>query len=229
MSSKTLFRLSGLALLLSFPFQIISWFLHPPSHDPVYMLTPHWVPAHVALLVAWVFVLFGLMGMYARQAHRAGILGLIGFLLTMVGGMGNLYFYYFHAFVTPVLAKDEATQSLVAPSGVLADGRSGMLAGLLVLGILLFGIATVRAGVLPRWAGLLQIASFPVFMAFLIVPPEVTRTLTAAGIPEFIVNFLEVAFLLAFLGYTWAGYALWAGKGLGQKSPERSVPSQPLS
>ena len=31
MSSKTLFRLSGLALLLSFPFQIISWFLHPPA------------------------------------------------------------------------------------------------------------------------------------------------------------------------------------------------------
>jgi len=71
------------------------------------MLTPHWVPAHVALLVAWVFVLFGLMGMYARQAQRAGILGLIGFLLTMVGGMGNLYFYFFHAFVAPVLAKDE--------------------------------------------------------------------------------------------------------------------------
>ena len=117
MSSKTLFRLSGLALLLSFPFQIISWFLHPPSHDPVYMLTPHWVPAHVALLVAWVFVLFGLMEMYARPAHRAGILGLFGFLLTMVGGMGNLYFYFFHAFVTPVLAKDEATRSLVARVG----------------------------------------------------------------------------------------------------------------
>jgi hypothetical protein len=48
-------------------------------------------------------------------------------------------------------------------------------AGLLVLGILVFGIATARAGVQPRWVGVLQIASFLVFMAFLFVPPEVTR------------------------------------------------------
>jgi len=100
-----------------------------------------------------------------------------------------------------------------------------MLPGLLVLGILLFGIATARAGVQPRWVGMLQIASFPVFMAFLFVPPDVSRTLTAAGIPAF----LEVAFLLASLGYTWAGYALLTGERLGQKSPERSVPSQPLA
>ena len=31
MSSKTLFRRSGLALLLSSPFQIITWFLHPTA------------------------------------------------------------------------------------------------------------------------------------------------------------------------------------------------------
>lgn len=225
MSSKTLFRLSGLALLLGLPLQIMAWFLHPPGHDLVHILAPYWVHAHIVLLVSWVLALFGLLGMYAQQAHRAGILGLAGFLLTMLGGMGNLYFYFFHALVAPVLAKDEATRSLVAPSGVLAEGRQGMIPGLLVLGILLFGIATVRAGVLPRWAGLLQIASFPVFMAFLLVSPGVTHTLTAAGMPEFI----DVAFLLVFLGYAWAGYALWAGTGLGQKSTERSVPSQPLA
>jgi hypothetical protein len=81
--------------------------------------------------------------------------------------------------------------------------------------ILLFGLATIRAGVFPRWSGWLQVASFPIFMAFLLVPTRLQDQLMSAGIPELV----DVAFLVTFAGYAWAGAVLVQGTGVAQQPP----------
>jgi membrane protein implicated in regulation of membrane protease activity len=63
-----------------------------------------------------------------------------------------------------------------------------------MLGGLLFGIATFRAGVLPRWAGgLLAVAS--------------ALTPAAALLPHQIQRFAAIPVAVAFI---WLGYALWS-------------------
>jgi hypothetical protein len=74
-----------------------------------------------------------------------------------------------------------------------------------VLGGLLFGIATLRAGILPRWAANL--------LAFATVSP----LLLASLLPHPLDRILAVPMGLAL---AWLGYALW--------SERREQASQPL-
>ncbi len=148
--------------------------------------------------------LLGIAGLYARQVEEAGWLGLAGFLLFSLSWALNLAFIFAEAFIVPLLAT-------WAPKFV--DGFFGIFNGhptemnlgalpalytltgiLYMLGGLLFGIATLRAGILPRWpAGLLAVAA-AVTPAAALLPHEIQRY---AGIP--------VGVALA-----WLGYALWS-------------------
>ena len=75
MSTKTLYRLSGLALILALPLQIMGFVLHHPGTERVEdALSPLYAPAHLVLFVSWFFAVLGLPALYARQADRAVIL-----------------------------------------------------------------------------------------------------------------------------------------------------------
>ena len=207
MSSRTLFRLSGLALLIALPIQVLGFVLHPPSEQVVDVLKPTYAPAHLILFASWMFALLGLTGLYARQADRAGVLGLIGFTATMFAAAYHFYLLLYEAYATPLLAQEPATRALVG-DGPLAHGAGalGPIAFASVLAFPLLGIATVRAGVLPRMAGWLQIASIPVFfLSILLVPLGVFEE---GGM----LSPIAAMYYLAFLGYAWGGYALWTGR-----------------
>jgi hypothetical protein len=223
MSSKTLFRLSGLALLIALPFMIVGFILHPPSEEVSDVLKVTYGPAHLIEFIAWIFALLGLPGLYARQAHRAGILGLVGFVLTMIAAAYHIYLLLYEAFATPLLAQNPATQALIGPGGPLAHGAEGAMGAFafvaytLVLAWPLFGIATVRAHVLPRAVGWLQIASVPAFvlgmvlMSILLASDVLTRMPLGAS-P------LAMMYYLLFLAYAWGGYMLWTEKERGQET-----------
>jgi hypothetical protein len=53
MSSTTLYRLSGLALLLALPIQIVGWILHPAGERLSDLLSPLQGPAHVIMFCSW--------------------------------------------------------------------------------------------------------------------------------------------------------------------------------
>ena len=206
MTSATLFRMGGLALLVALPLQILGFVLHPPGERVVDVIQPAYGPAHLILFVSWLFAVLGLTGFYARQAERAGILGLIGFVATVFAAAYHFYLLLYEAYATVALAGDPATKALVG-DGPLAHGAGalGPLGFASILAFPLFGVAIVRAGVLPRLAGWLQIASVPVFvLSAFVIPPD------TAPLP----GVAPIAFLyyLTFLGYAWGGYALWTGK-----------------
>jgi hypothetical protein len=158
--------------------------------------------------------LLSITGIYARQVKEAGWLGLAGFLLLSLCWALQTAFVFAEAFIMPLLAT-------TAPKFV--DGYLGIVAGhtsevnlgslpalytlggiLYMLGGLLFGIATFRASILPRWAaGLLAVAS--------------ALTPAAALFPHQIQRFAAVPVALAL---AWLGYALW--------SERREQASKPL-
>jgi hypothetical protein len=157
-------RWSGLANLLAGAATAAYWFIHPGLDDPANALLTRWTAMSLAFVGLLVLFLWGLTGLYLCQVERAGGLGLAGYLLGFAGtamfiGAGSV-----DAFVTPLLTASD--RALVAPDGPLLGGGLGkylMATGLaFALGYLLFGIASFRARVLPRWAALAAGLSAPI-------------------------------------------------------------------
>src|SRR5215217_2283622 len=103
------------------------------------------------VLSAHALLVFALVALWAVQAERSGPLGAVGMVLSALGTTLNC---------AAVLA-EIAGASGTNVDAVVSEGVSGtitLLGGLaFFVGLILFGIATMRAGVLPRWAGPLLI------------------------------------------------------------------------
>jgi hypothetical protein len=126
--------------------------------------TTQWAITHYLSLAMDLLGLLGITGIYARQVEKSGWLGLAGFILFSLFYAFSLAFHFTEAFISPVLAT-EAPRFVEGFLGIVTGAPSEIHLGVLpavykltgfvgyVLGGLLFGIATLRAGILPRWAG----------------------------------------------------------------------------
>jgi hypothetical protein len=172
--------------------------IHPPD-VLASVTTSVWAIITPLKTVMCFLFLLSWTGLYARQVKESGWLGLAGFLLLSLSWVLQTAFVFLETFVLPVLAT-------TAPKFV--DGALGMAAGhasevnlgalpalytlvgiSYMLGGLVFGIATIRANVLPRWAaGLLAVAS-ALTPAAALLPHQIQRL---AAIP--------VAIALIWLG-----------------------------
>jgi hypothetical protein len=156
--------------------------------------------------------LLGVTGIYARQVGKSGWLGLAGYLLFSLFWALNIAFHFAEAVLLPVLAIEAPSfveSFLGMITGAPSDGDLGALPMLYrlngltgyLLGGLLFGIATVRAGILPRGA------------ASLLTVGIVLPVLGSSLVPH---PFDRVFAVPVGLALVWLGFAL---------SSERSVPA----
>jgi hypothetical protein len=177
--------------------------IHPPD-VLASVTTGTWAIIISLKLAMCLFFLAGITGIYARQAEKAGWLGLAGFVLLIVSWFLQTGFVFAEIFILPVLAT-AAPQFIDSYLGVVNGSPGAMDIGALVpaygvvgitylLGGLVFGIATVRAGVLPRWPAIL-----------LAVTAVVTPA--AALLPHAIQRYAAVPMGIALI---WLGYSLWS-------------------
>ncbi|MBF6592868.1 MAG: hypothetical protein IVW51_00295 [Thermaceae bacterium] len=158
--------------------------------------------------------LLGILGLYARQVEKVGWLGLVGYLLFSLSWALQTAYVFAEAFIIPPLASvaPKFVDGLLgAASGRASEVNLGALPGLYalvgilyMLGGLLFGIATFRAGILPRWAGGLLASTALLTPLAALLPHAIQRL---AAIP------MGVAL-------AWLGYALW--------SERRETTSEPV-
>lgn len=136
--------------------------------------------------VGAVLMMLGLPVWYVVQAHRAGALGAVGFLMTFVGWatlqLGTVPLY---SFLAPSLYQRPGNEEL-SELGALDEVSTGFLVyvsvGLIALnlGILISGIATIRAKVFPRpLAWFITLAPLAIFVPFV---EQVAISLVLAGI-----------------------------------------------
>jgi hypothetical protein len=134
--------------------------------------------------------LWVLTALYLRQRQQAGLLGFVGYVLQSFGIAWAVGFLFAQVFVLNQLGPDQTSAAIAGPLGLAA------LATLVTvtLGAILFGAATIRAAVFPKWAAVLFVAGFVVAAGAPVLP----RLVAAAG------EFLISASLL------WLGFSLLA-------------------
>jgi hypothetical protein len=202
-TTSSLIRWAGLAAMVAGIIYAGIQPIHPPDVLASVNTTAWGIVTPVKTVMA-LLVLIGITGLYARQVKETGWLGLAGFLLFGLSWALNLAFIFAEAFIMPPLAS-AAPQFVEGFFGIVNGHPIEMNLGFLpaiyalvgiayLLGGLLFGIATFRAGILPRWAGGLL---------------AVTALLTplAAMLPHAIQRFAAVPVGIALAGL---GYALWS-------------------
>jgi len=214
-TTSNLIRWSGVAAMGTGILYIAIQAIHPLDVLSS-VTTTRWAVVHFLSLVMDLLGLLGIAGIYARQAEKSGWLGLAGYLLLSLFWALGVAFHFIEAFVEPVMAT-AAPKVVAGLLGMVNGVPSEMSLGAIpmvytldgiagyVLGGLLFGIATFRAGILPRWAGgLLALGTMlPLLLSSLVQHPY--DRLFA----------VPVGFAIA-----WLGYALW--------SERRAPAAQPL-
>jgi hypothetical protein len=202
-STYNLLRLAGLCAVLAGVCYVLVGLFHPPNLASSVTGT-RWQVVHVLACAVSFFGLLGVTGLYLRQAAKSGWLGLAGYLLFSVWLVLIMGFSFVEAFVLPRIA--HTTPAFVQSWMGMFTGPKGtfdlgalptiwtLTAPVYILGGLLFGIGTWRAGVLPRWAGALLAAGT--------VLAPVASQLPNGSQPKVAVP-VGVALV-------WLGYALWS-------------------
>lgn len=166
MKLSNLIRLSGLSLALGGLLDVVATVLEPRGSGLEYVTDPLTISAGLLEITAVLLVMLGLLGLFAAQAERAGILGLVSTAVVFFCfPLLDLTHGYIEAAIRPALATTPGAAQLLGQGGAfdeaLANGLTGSIVSLAgpvsLLGLILLGIATMRAGVLPRWAGALLI------------------------------------------------------------------------
>jgi hypothetical protein len=192
MASSKLIQWGGLATLLAGALFIVEAVAVPFIGDI------HWA-FHILDSPAHAFLAVGLVGLYLwqREQERFGWLGTVGVILivaaSVVIALGGLAII----FVDGVLK---------APVGVLDTIHPVEL--LLLIGSVLFSMATMRVNVLPSGGALLIIVGALGFFG-----------IAFAGVgPEWLIS---VAVAILGAGWAWLGYALWSESGESAQQPKR--------
>jgi hypothetical protein len=201
-STAALMRLAGFFAMLGGLGFIVTGMFHP-ANEPAYVTTSTWIIVHIFATSLGYFGVLGLAGLNARQVEKAGWLGLIGFLLFSGWMALQMPFSSFEAVILPHLAS-EFPPYVVGWLGMFRGIPSPVDLGalptiwnistpMLILGALLFAIATFRAGILPRWAaGLLALGCLMIPVAALL-PTQLQA---------------KIIMIPIGLGMAWMGYAL---------------------
>lgn len=199
MSYATVERLGGLAALVGGVLVVITGLVGLIALDyedfDETALTGTYAFVSLLYLLAVILVLGGLVGLYAGQLEAAGPLGLFGFLVAFFGTALLVGAVWFQTLAARTLALAVPGFFEDDPAGWLGWGMGSSYV-LAALGWLLFGVATLRARVYPRWAAILLI---------------IGAVLLGLPVPS-----VEIIFAVAV---AWLGFALFTGRTATERPP----------
>ena len=158
MVSSTVYRLSGVSLLIGgllAAMGVVGQAFFPDLSSPVWSLVS--ASTYIGLL----FVLLGLPALYTWQMKRAGKLGLVGFILFFIacaqfGGSSGVFDIVALPWLTQANAFNNLPMSFILFFLIVKI--------FLLVGSLVFGIAALRSGTLPKGSIILLIAGAILFI-----------------------------------------------------------------
>jgi len=196
-SRSTLIRWGGLAALAAGALYFLGAILAILDRPAAYLFTLKHLPSVWGVPIGLLMV-GGLAGLHARQAGNPGygLLGMVGFMLASVGDL--------------LLAALGPLVSSAVPGGAFPFmvGMVVILVAVLAAGwgMILLGVATLRAALLPLPWRALPLAFFLLDVPLTTLAGTLYSTVGVSAL-------LYAQPLLLGLGWTLLGYALWSGMG----------------
>jgi len=180
MQASELYRWGGITGIVAGVLNVLVELLPERIGQPLDLL--------VNLLGLWV-----LAALYLRQRAASGVFGLIAYAIQSFGMALVIGFLFTDAFVLSGFDAAQRAEVLAGPTGLAA------VIGLVIttLGAVLFGIATLRAGVFPKWA------AFLLMIGFVMVPVGAIGANIVKTIGEVVLS----------AGLIVLSYALFSGAG----------------
>jgi hypothetical protein len=165
------------------------------------LVTPGWILSVIresegaswAIILAHLTLTFALITVFAVQASKVGRLGEIGFVLALFGNMATIATMISALMIQAGLGQHGLEQFIQRGSVEAQVAALSLLTLSFLVGMVLFGIATMRAGVFPRRAGQLVVVGVTGMFAGAV--PDITA-LEAAGT------------ILLFAAFAWMGWQL---------------------
>ena len=196
MQSSNLIRWAGLAAVLSCVSSVMGDLLSlvVDLESAESAATTPYMLVFLLYLLGTVLLLLSLVGLYSSQSEPAGFLGLLGFLVAFLGTALVSGALWFELFITPSLAV-EAPELAEAELGLAGFAISFLL---VVVGWVLFGVATLRARVYPRLAAALLIVGAVASL----VPVPLSGVVLSVAV-------------------AWLGLMLFTGRGMPSEQPSR--------
>ncbi len=204
MTARSLVRWAGVVAMLAGVLTLILGILPSvllPAGQPVleWVRDDQWAGLSVLAFVLALLMPLALTGLYASEVEEAGRLGLVGFVLSVIGLLLFVAFQFDLAFVWPVLASQ--APGLIDYSGPMFGDRMfsvihSLLGPVHMLGFVVFGVATFRGRVFPRWSAVLFTVGM-VLSAGILFPPLILRAIGA---------------MPAAVALVWMGTTLWSRK-----------------
>ncbi len=217
-----LIRSTGLVAILAGALFILVQIIHPPETVEA-VASDGWVVVHYITFAMLALFVVGVAGIYARQVEQVGWLGLIGLAALMVGLLLNIAGAAIEAWVEPLLATSLPTFVGAFNAMVMGTPYDTDLGAIPVMwqvgslafmaGTLLFGVASLRANVLSRWAS-------GVFAFGLVI-----------GLPvASVIGNVRLAAIPISIGLAWLGYSLWSGtQAVEDLAPDAATPQPDLA
>jgi predicted DNA-binding transcriptional regulator len=218
-TNENLIRLAGLSALIAGVCYVLVGMFHPAKVASS-VTTTRWEIVHILACAMSFFAVLGMTGLYARQAVKTGWLGLVGYVLLQLWFVLIMGFSFVEAFILPHVAT--SLPSFVQAWMGMFNGPAGtfdlgvlptlwtLTAPAYILGGLFFGVATFRAGILPRWAGaLLALSTLLAPIAALLPNAAQPKTAIPMG-----------------LALAWLGYALSSEQPKQPLAPPSREPAQ---
>jgi len=216
-TSSKLIRWAGFSAMVAGILFVVIQPIHP-ADALTSVTTSAWSVIHSLTIAMCILGLVGIAGIYARQVEKVGWLGLAGYVAFSLFLLVTLAWTFAEAFISPVLAT-EAPRFVEGFLGIISGHPSEINLGALptlylsagafvLLGCLLFGIATLRAGILSRWAAGVFAFGGPASAVVVSLLPH---------------EFERIAAVPIGVGLAWLGYALWSER------PEHAAESLPAT
>ena len=193
MRTHTLIRWGGLAALIasivSIAIEIALMVTIKNQAYSVAALTTEWSVLYMLRLIAVMLLMLGLVALFARQSQKMGIFGVVAFIIAAIGTMLIFGFAWALEFAFPVMA--EAVPTFLDAYAAAPSIGVVLTLFLVTIGWLLFGIACLRAKVLPTGAAWLVIVG-----SFLALALNMMKA--------------PMSWLIFDIALIWMGWWLWS-------------------
>lgn len=204
MKSENFIRWSGMLAIISgmllIGFGILPGIFLPVAEPLInWVLDSQWFILNLLALLLTILFPFSILGLYAKQMEKMGGWGLAGIMMTVLGGMLYAGIQFEETFTWPILAR-QAPELVDIKGPLFADPAFSFIylfmALLFIPGLIVFGIATIRAKILPKWGAIFFTVGGPLaFGGFMV--PQILRAIGS---------------VLGAAGLIWLGFALFKDK-----------------